>query len=226
MAAMNSALRWTAQGGEVREPAQVAQLQKEDADLSQGRATAHPALQFHETTKPPIKKTPDTRSLLHRMDALKQPWVLYAVHLFACSSPVTERAEGYGQFLVLHEDAFHGNYSKQSFTLHRKTRNVLSCSRVYNPTALPSGGRFPKLSSASNSHRTWERVGIDILHAVTIFQLNYWSAGINTTAFLHMARAHELNPLKWEYVIIYWKKQKRKKPSNFPIILEVFIHSP
>lgn len=82
------------------------------------------------------------------------------------------------------------------------------CGRVYNPASLLTGGWFLKQSSASKRHSLQERVATDTLHAAIIFQLNSRSTEINPTAFLCVVTAHELNPLKWEYVIIYWKKKQ------------------
>lgn len=164
-----------------------------------------PALQLRETA---IQANARPTVPLPQMDGLKLSRVFSAAHPFLYISPVTESAEGYCQFICFTLRRL--SWRLQQVELHAASENqerprlqpsLQSHSSVY-------GGRFLKWSSASKSHRIQERVATDAWHAAIIFQLNYRSTDINTTAFLCVATASELNPLKWECNYLLKKEAK------------------
>lgn len=128
-------------------------------------ATLQPALQLLETAF-----NANTRHMppLSQMDDLKLS-EFSAARPFPYISPVTGSAEGYSQFFC--------------FTLGRLSW-LLQQVELHIPGMVGEGGRFLKWSSASKSHRIQERATTDALHTAIIFQLNYRSTDMNTTAFL------------------------------------------
>ena len=172
---------------------------------------SHPsALQLRETA---IHTNARPTLPLPQMDGLKLSRVFSAAHPFPYISPVTESAEGYSQFICFTLRCL--SWRLQQVELHAASENqerpqlqpsLQSHSSVY-------GGRFLKWSSASESHRIQERVATDTWHGAIIFQLNYRSADINTTAFLCVATARELNPLKWECDYLF--KKEANPPKTF-----------